>query len=433
MRRFVRQFSAIIGLAPLLLAGIGNAAPQYFDWPIHVKQHSPVNLWSNLGEKRGDLGDGPNWLDHGATDFKPTSDNLVYSPDVGKVRFGESSDKKSGMPPVKIGHFSLLHFQDVNHLYVNPADLGDANRWTVIVRLDDPIQQTSTGPITSLRKLKKTKVAGVLKNGANWEDVFFYSITEPIGLSNGPDLHVIYYETENSAYSDVGDIRNMLSVIDYQNADMPEIQVVRFFSQKATTGLARTFILEAPGQGVMSIPDDGGIDIVVTTSSFATGNARAGIYELSWALHRMLAEREEVDGAIPGPNKKQMVSVVPETIMYTYRQMPDKIKDANLVARHPRFVLPGGGDISLFAAVDREKYTAYVVTNTDGDDGKHWELEDTSKFPDARYLLTITARNIKKSNGVGVKPALDKRVIQYFVDVVSPKGKQERRITVRKI
>jgi hypothetical protein len=433
MGRLVRQLTIIIGLAPLLLAGIGKAAPQYFDWPTHVKQDGPVNLWSNLGEKRGDLGDGPNWLNHGATDFKPTSDNLVYSPDVGKVRFGESSDKKSGMPPVKIGHFSLLHFQDVNHLYVNPADLGDANRWTVIVRPDDPIQQTSTGPVTSLRKLKKAKAPGVLKNGANWEDVFFYSITEPIGLSNGPDLHVIYYETDSSAYSDVGDIRNMLSVIDYQNANKPEIQVVRFFGQKATTGLARAYILEAPGQGVMSIPNDGGIDIVVTTSSFATGNARAGIYELSWALHRMLAEGEQVGGAIPGPNKKQMISVVPETIMYTYDQMPDKIKDANLVARPPWFVLPGGGDISLFSAVDREKYTAYVVTNTNGDDTKHWELEDTTKFPDATYLLTIIARNIKKSNGVGVKPTLGERVIQYFVDVVTSKSKQERNITVRKV
>ncbi|HEY2932064.1 MAG TPA: hypothetical protein VGK99_09975, partial [Acidobacteriota bacterium] len=75
---------------------------------------------------------------------------------------------------------------------------------------------TQTGAVTSLRKQHKTKVRGVRKKGAAWEDVFFYSITEPIGQAEGADLHTIYYETEDSAYKDVGDIRNMISVIEYE-------------------------------------------------------------------------------------------------------------------------------------------------------------------------------------------------------------------------
>ncbi|HEY2973259.1 MAG TPA: hypothetical protein VGJ48_12160, partial [Pyrinomonadaceae bacterium] len=69
----------------------------------------------------------------------------------------------------------MLHFKDVNNLNVNPAVLGDATIWTVVVRPDDDIQLTQTGAVTSLRKQHKTKVRGVRKKGAAWEDVFFYS------------------------------------------------------------------------------------------------------------------------------------------------------------------------------------------------------------------------------------------------------------------
>ncbi len=412
----------------------GGAPPKYFDWPTKNVAHDPRNVWSNLGEVRGAAGDGPNWLNHGATDFKTVAGLLVYSPNVGRVRFGEDSDKKSGQPPVKIGHFAMLHFKDVNNLFVDPKVLGDATIWTVVVRPEDNIQLTPTGAATTLKKQHKKVVRGVMKIGAAWEEVFYYSITEPIGEAEGADLHTIYYETEDSGYKDVSDIRNMLSVIEFKNPKLPEIQMVRFFSQKVVIGLARALILEAPGTGVMSIVDHGGIDIVVTTSDFATGDARAGIYELSWKVDRFLGANEEVPPtAVTGPGNKKMVPVVSETIMFTYDHMPERAKDENLVARLPRFVLPGGANISLFNSVDTEKYTAYVVTNTQGDNDKHWELEDTSKFPDGQYLLTITARNIAKSNGIGVKPTLGEFALKYSVDLSTIHAGKDRQITVRKI
>jgi hypothetical protein len=429
-----RLSSLLLLAAAILIASCqGGGGPKYFDWPIKVAKHDPRNLWSNLGEVRGALGDGPNWLNHGATDFKTTGGLSVYASDVGTVRFGEDSDKKSGQPPVKIGHFSMLHFKDVNNLNVNPAVLGDATIWTVVVRPDDDIQLTPTGAVTTLRKLRKTIARGVRKQGSAWEQVFFYSINEPIGQAEGADLHTIYYETEDSAYKDVSDIRNVLSVIEYENPKLPEIQVVRLFSQKVVTGLARELILEAPGSGVMSIANDGGVDIVVTSSSFATGDARAGIYELAWAVDRFLTATEEVPPtSVTGPGNKKMVPVVSETIMYTYDRMPDRAKDENLVARLPKFVLPTG-DISSFNSVDTRKYTAYVVTNTQGDDAKHWELEDITKFPDGTYLLTVTARNIKKSHGIGVKPTLGEFALKYYVDVVTMHAGGDRKITVRKV
>ena len=428
----LHQIAFLIACSLLLSCrGGGGPAPPgpFFDWPIPVRDSgkTPSNLYSNLGEFRG-AGDSPFWYSHGATDFVAPQGG-VFSPDKGQVRFGEQSDRNAGQPPVKIGRFAFLHFADVNNLPVNPAVLGDPTISTWVVDPADPIFIRRAGqPVqTSLQAEGKKSLRGVRQTAAGaWEDVFWFSREEPIGFAGSePDLHVIYYENESAVYASRDLIRNALSVISYRNPDPPNIQVVRFYAQKTIAGQGRARILDTDAiqAGVMDIDRHGGLDIVVTCSSFNRGaNTRAGIYKLAYAIHRFLTPQEQLEQppeAINGPGGKPMVPIVPETVMWTYDRLLEPDKDRKLLAERTTFPLPGTDVISSFNlnASNQTKYSAYVVTNTAGDDALHWELEDQTKYPDGDYLVTIVAWNIAQSQGVGHEPQLGRRDLQIGIRV----------------
>ncbi len=410
--------------------GAARGGAQFFDWPIPVGgRNDPRSLYSNLGEFRSPA-DSPFWLNHGATDFVAPRGTQVYSPDVGQVRFGEQSNRNAGQPPVKIGRFAMLHFRDVNNLAVNPVVLNGGrptNAWTWVVNAGDPIwvrDAQGRPKQTALRRRQKS-LPGIRQNAAGqWEDVFWYNRAFSIGeAGDEPDLHVIHYDTPDSVYGDRDKIRNMLRVIKYANRNPPEIQVVRFYSQKVVTGQAKERLLDsdAVAAGVMNIQRHGGVDIVVTCSSFKqSATSRAGIYKLAYAIHRFVGENEDPPpDAEQGPGRRMMIPVVAQTVMWTYDTLPTIAKDGNLVATNPVYPLPGPADISRFNlnASTQDKHTAYVATNTDGDDAAHWALEDTTRFPDGDYLVTITAWNIAASAGVGNAPRLGDRQVRLGVRV----------------
>lgn len=426
------HIALIAGISSLAGCNGGGAAPPgpFYDWPIPVDAaKTPSKLYSNLGEFRG-AGDSPFWYSHGATDFVAPRGTRVFSPDKGQVRFGEQSASNAGQPPVKIGRFSFLHFTDINNLAVNPAVLGDPTLWTWVVDPTDPIFIARAGqPVqTTLQAEGKKSLRGVRRNTAGtWEDVFWFSRTEPIGLAGSePDLHVIYYDDPAAAYSSRGSIRNVLAVIAYRNTALPNIQVVRFYSQKPVAGQGRERILDSENMqavGVMDTARHGGLDIVVTCSSFnRDDDTRAGIYKLAYAIHRFLTPQERLERppeAINGPGGKPMLPIVPETVMWTYDRLPEPSKDRNLLAERAVFPLPGANAISSFnlTGENQTKHSAYVVTNTAGDDALHWELENIARYPDGDYLVTISAWNIARSQGIGLEPQLNRRDLQLGVRV----------------
>ena len=126
------------GFDPNDVGGRAPKAGSFFDWPLTLngKTATPKVLFSVLGEYRSPA-DSPFWLNHGATDFVAPRGQKVFSPDTGRVRFGERSDKNSGKPPVKIGRFAFLHFANVEKLDVNPKELGDPKIWTWVVEPTD--------------------------------------------------------------------------------------------------------------------------------------------------------------------------------------------------------------------------------------------------------------------------------------------------------
>lgn len=441
-------------LAAALLAGADDCGDgaEYFDWPTPVRDRdkNPRALYSNLGEYRSPA-DGPAWLNHGATDFVAPEGTDVYSPDTGQVRFGEQSDQKSGLPPVKIGRFAFLHFADADSLNVNPLVLGDETIWTWVVNPADPILVRDGGGTkeTTLEDLQRSVVRGVRRDGAGGlEDVFWFSRANPIGKAGPePDLHVLYYETAEAPYSDRRSIRNALTVLEYSNPNPPAIQLIRLYSQLAPNGRTKEFLASnerASSTGVMDIDRHGGVDVVVTCASFARNSAvRAGIYRLAYRIHRFLTDEELQEGrpeeAVRGPGRRFMIPVGDQETMWEYDDLPARGTDGNLVARNPQdtiltppplaYPLPGTDLVSRFNLTqqNQNKYSAYVVSNTGGDDAKHWELEDVTTFPDGEYLLTVTAWNIGQSNGIGRAPTLRDREAQVVVEVTT----QNRRRTLR--
>ena len=404
------------GAGPTARAG---PPARYYDWPIAVRasRKNPTRLYSNLGEYRPR--DAPAWLNHGATDFVAPRNTPVFSPDVGRVRFGENSDRRAGQPPVKIGRFAFLHFNNVNDLPVNPRVLGDADRWTWVVEPGDPIWVVQGGGRvrTTLDDLNRGWAPGVRRDGAGqWEPVFWYSRSEPIGSAGSePDLHVVYYDDPEAPYSRRGAIRNALSVLDYTNSDDPRIDMIRVFSQLPAAG-PRTRLLDSAepvARGVLDIRRHGGVDVVVTTSSFSRNRhrTRAGIYRLSYRVFRFLGEEELEDppeGAEEGPGGRPMVPARTRAVMWTYDRMPTERQDERLVARTAAYPIGAGAETSLFNLNrgNQDKYSAFVVTNTDGDDAEHWELEDVRAYPDGDYLLRVTAESIGRSRGIGRAPTL---------------------------
>jgi hypothetical protein len=446
---FSRQIaSAFVLIAATLMAsgcqqgggGLGQAT--FFHSPLERPRGNPqilapAALYSNLGEKRAT--DGPAWTNHGATDFKTGGRRLnVYSPDTGKVRFYGAQvqghlARNAGLPPVKIGHFAMLHFGNVAQLFVDPRQLRRqlnlpqrADTWWVhVVGRNDPITLGPGGQTTTLGRRRAR--AGTKRNAqGQWTNVIYYNQEFPIARTHGPDLHVLYYDTKASDYGDRADIRNALSVFNYRNPNPPVIHGLWLFSQNPRQGQSKRLIAgDAPAQarGTLDMALDGGVDVVVSASSFAmNNNNRAGIYRLAYRVDRFLGERELEDppeGAVTGPGQRQMVPVIPETVMYTYAQVPAPAEDDNLVAATPKFTVPGaaGAQLSQFQAVDGIKRTAYAVTNTNGNDAGKWGLDQIAAFPDGDYLLTVKAWNIGQANGIGNAPTLRDSQLQKIVNV----------------
>lgn len=433
-------FILLLAATPFLTSR--DAAAQFFQSPLEKPKGAPRilapgALYSNLGEKRS--GDGPAWTNHGATDFRTGNRRLkVYSPDMGKVRFygaqvqGHTA-RNAGIPPVKIGRFAMLHFASVAQLNVDPRQLrrrlglpaAAENWWVYVVEPTDPIILGVGRQPTTLKK--KRARAGVKRNAqGQWENVIYYNRIFPVARTHGPDLHVLYYETKASDYGDRADIRNALSVFNYQNGNPPVIHGLWLFSQKLRQGQSKKLIAgAAPAQatGILDIALDGGVDVVASASSFQmNNNNRAGIYQIAYQVDRFLgAEEKPPKETIQGPGGRTMVPVIPETIMYTYSQMPAPARDANLVATTPTFTIPGaaGAQLSQFQSVTGIKRTAYAVTNTNGNDGANWGLHQVAAFPDGEYLLTVKAWNIGQANGIGAAPTLRDAQVQTIVGVAT--------------
>lgn len=432
-----------VGFFLLIVLGLMShqAAAQFFQSPLEKPRGAPRvldpgKLYSNLGERRP--GDGPAWLNHGATDFRTNNrKKKIYSPDTGRVRFygaqvqGHTA-RDAGLPPIKIGRFAMLHFGNAARINVDPRQLvrrrgipAAARNWPVyVVEPTDPIFLAAGAQPTTLNR--KTAKAGVKRNAqGQWEPVIYFNRTKPIAKTHGPDFHVLYYETKASDYGDRADIRNALSVFKYENANPPIIHGLWLFSQNLRQGQSKKLIAgsaPAPAPGVLDMTLDGGIDIVASASSFRmNNNNRAGIYQIAYQVDRFLGEEEPPKETIPGPGGRQMTPVIPETIMFTYSRMPTQGQDANLVATTPTYTIPGvvGNQLSQFQSVTGIKRTAYAVTNTNGNDGAHWALHNPQTFPDGDYLLTVKAWNIGQANGIGAAPTLRDVQVQVVVGVLT--------------
>jgi len=422
----------------VLLALAGGGCANYYDWPVRAP-HNPGGLYSNLGEKRSATGDGPTWLNHGATDFVAARNTPVFSPDTGRVEFynvDPGSPTNAGIPPLKIGRFAMLHFHDATRLEVNPNLLGDPNAWTYVVNPGDPIWVVVNNRPEQRNMPRRQKVVpGVRQDTAGqWGKVFWFNRNFSIGEADGPDLHTVYYTDADAPYNRVGAIGNMLTVIEYKNPNPPECVRFRLFAAEPTGGANKDFIADddQSRQGGMQIARHRGVDVVATCSSFKRSNTnRAGIYKLAYGIHRILRPDEQAAGqVVPGPGGRRMVEVDPETVMWEYLRMPDRATDPNLVASPPTYVAPGG-DTSLYGDVVGDKYTAYTVSNTGGDDARKWALDDLNRYPDAEYVVTVRAWNIAKSNGIGTAPDLADSAFQRIVSIETDVPNQVRLLWIR--
>lgn len=444
------RLCTILSICGVLIAcqqrGGARASAVFYDSPIgdtltkRRKTLAPGKLFSNLGEFRGASGDGPTWFNHGATDFVAPRNTNVFSPDKGEVKFFGGGATNSGTPPVKIGRFAFLHFHNVTRLPMDPKTLGDRTLRTFIVDPGDPIWVVRGGRPrrTTLRRNKW--VAGVKEEppgSGNWSKVFWYNRRASIGQTTGPDLHMLYYADARANYNNRASIRNALHVLKYKNSDKPKFGKFRLFAQKArNTAGNKKFIADNDQnrRGDMSIPDDKGVDVVIRVSSFGqSANNRAGIYKLSYTIYKILQPNDPFPGTvITGAGGRRLGEVRAEEVMYTYNSLLPPANDKQLVAYPPARV-PPGGPASLFGNANpgQNKHSSYVVSNTDGDDTKHWELENTTTYPDGEYVVRIKAWNIKKSRGVGNALELNEAVLDVIVSIETDLGRQIRMLWVR--
>ncbi len=427
-------------------AGNTRATATFYDSPIgstlskRRNTLKPRKLLSNLGEFRGASGDGPTWFNHGATDFVAPRNTNVYSPDKGEVKFFGGGATNSGTPPVKIGHFAFLHFHNATRLPMDPNTLGDRSVRTFIVDPDDPIWVLVQGRPRQTTLRGNASVEGVKEEppgSGNWKKVFWYNRRSAIGQTTGPDLHMIYYSDPAVDYNNRGSIRNALSVMRYENSVKAKFGKFRLFAEKAQNSAGNKKFIADNDQnrrGDMSIPDDAGVDIVIGASSFGQSkNNRAGIYKLSYSIYRILQPGDPFVGTIiTGAGGRRLGEVRADEVMHTYDSLLPTAKDQQLVAYPPTRV-PPDGPASLFGNANpgQNKYTSYVVSNSNGNDSKHWELENIGIYPDGEYVVRIKAWNINRSGGIGNVPVLNDAILDVIVSIETDLGNQIRMLWVR--
>ncbi len=346
------------------------------------------------------------------------------------------------MPPIKIGHFGLHHFNNSASLPIDPRTLGDPKAKTFIVDPGDPITVIKGGvPIQATLKKKKKFIKGVWQNPTDnkWYPAFYYNRRFPIGNATGPDLHVTYYDSVTAGFRSRTNLRNALSVFRYKNSKPPAISHFRLFAQEGSTQVTtkgnKKFIADniKNNQGTMDIPKDKGVDIVITTASFGqNSNSASGIHKLSYTVYKILIAGDTPSGPVINIGGKRAGEYKAQSIMHTYDSLLSINRDKQLIAHRPYYVPPTNGPASLYTDVNKNKHTSFVVSNLSGDDTNHWELEDTGAFPDGEYIVRVRAWNIAKSNGEGNVPDLNEKIMDTKVLIETNVPKKLRYITIQK-
>ncbi len=396
--------------------GTPGSGHKFYDWPTE-KVDRPHAILSTFGEYRGSAPDINTEL-HSGTDI-PEVNVEVFSPDVGRVRrYGPAANHNlsAGSGPIRVGHFGFNHIATIHAMpgqamsgVALPADLeievveAGANVYVAGKANPDPTKDADFKTIA----IPRTKpVVGYTKNGARYEPLTWWPRTLAIGNGVGPtDLHAIYYDTATGPYDEGVATANALEVLrNYSNAVKPVSRGLRLFTH---AGNQERLVLDGNGTTTL-IPTDTGAKLKVFAGSpFATNFS--GIYELEL----------EITCADAGPSAGHMKQKV-----WTFHKLPSNARSFDLVDR----------PLSAWVNVNNPKETDYVLTagrNGTIDPAFHWELEDTTKWPDCRYTINVWVRNIKQSKGEGETPDLNEVKYTAAVDVVT-KANGGRMLTVNK-
>lgn len=371
-------------------AGGGGAAGQFYDWPTQPTG-GPHRILSTFGEFRGAGGDGMTFL-HGAVDIPETGNAVkVFSPDVGVLRrSGASTNPSAGGGNVRIGHFGFVH---INTLYARPgatyarvglpqdfpirvAEPGTAyfgapvNASPLTLPLNAPLPQRTLG--------RNAPAIGYRRGAAQYEGEVYWPRTLAIGEDPHPtDLHFIYYESSDGAYDDPAALSDPLEVVRYVNSDDPVARDLRLYTH---AGDALAFDFDTVGSGAVLSPAAGGAKLKVAACSRFAGTC--GVYELELAIA----------GEAPGGGWAR-------SRVWRFHKLPSDADSRILVDT----------TLSEFTNVNN-KITWYVLTSSRNGSiaaDNHWELEDTTRWPDGEYEIRVWVKNIRESRGVGQAPDLN--------------------------
>ncbi|HET7537186.1 MAG TPA: hypothetical protein VFJ90_12065, partial [Candidatus Didemnitutus sp.] len=153
-----------------------------------------------------------------------------------------------------------------------------------------------------------------------------------------------------------------------------------------------------------------------------------GIYQLDYRIFCTTDSTEDETGSAHGATRHDTGRLT----MWKFAKLPADA-DSFLIVDQSRseFIRP----VALGQYGAHDKRTVYTLTHAKGmQDLKkenHWELEDTTKWPDCEYEIDVWAMNIKKANGPGVAPDLNE-VKHWAKFKVETAASGDRRITVTK-
>lgn len=380
----------------------------FYTWPLKKLKTTHPRL-GTLGEFRGlGTGDGVTVL-HSGTDLAEFGGNLpVYSPDTGLVRRltrGIGGNPSAGTGPIRVGHFAFNHINNIN---AKPhSEYIGRNNNRIQIHKDLPIYVVEPGKNLftpkrgvanpqkdadfKARKVKKNPVSllggSYARIGAdNYRNATVWPRTVPIGRGVGPtDLHCIYYESADGSYLDLDNIANCLEVWEnYKNEKKPRAMNLRLHAQ-----VGDAFILDFDSTGNKPPIPPGGATLKV--KAFSNFNSLCGIYQLEY----------RISGEPPFDTGRLN--------MWRFHKPPPDAKAFVLV----------DDQLSKFNTVTN-KFTYYAFTksrNENIDDSHHWEVENTTAWPDGHYFISVWLKNIKKSQGVGVDPAVHEREYRAELDL----------------
>lgn len=223
--------------------------------------------------------------------------------------------------------------------------------------------------------------------------------------------YAVNYQIGDNSYQTSSDYDNPLLYLPYTNAVKPVIGNI-YFRNPST----KTEILARKGYrlAISKQVQNAGVEIIAVAATIHPGrNAQSGIYRIGYRV-------EGIGPATRGTKKPEQDDLF---LTWTFDKLPPKMLSFN---SQDRKLVVVDGKYSKYKTLTN-KHTAYVVSRTNGDENKTFEI---ASLPDGLYEITIIAENIKKGgDGSGKRAVIDpakdlnrtEKKQKILIDHTSPK------------